>query len=209
MNILVIRANDRPDGVSTRMTDVFLEEMEQQPNINVTVFDAFAENLPYFGQSVFSIYEKVMREIDLSEEEEAIIGIQEKIAEMTSAADILVFAFPLWNLTVPASMHSFIDFFIQPNVTFKYAEDGTKMLLFKEKKAILLNARGGYFNTPEMERKEMAIRFIEENLAEYAGVQIVGTVIIEGHKQRPDQAEMIVKEGLKRVRKVAQNVSAL
>lgn len=209
MNILVIRANDRPDGISTQMADTFLEELQQQSNVNVTVYDTFAENLPYFGQSVFSIYEKSMAGTALSEEDKHIIAVQKKIAELTSAADVLVFAFPLWNLTVPVPMHSFIDFFIQPGVTFKHDDDGTKVLLFKEKKAILLNARGGFFSNPAMAHKEMAIRFIEENLVEYAGVQIVEKVIIEGHKELPEQAETIVREGMERVRKVAQTVSTL
>lgn len=208
MNILVIRANDRSDGVSTLMADAFLEEV-QQLDVNVKVFDTFAEKLPYFGQSVFDIYEKRMTGEALTAEEEAIVATQKKIADLTSEADMLVFAFPLWNLTVPAPMHSFIDFFIQPGVTFSYEEDGTKVLLFKEKKAILLNARGGNFSSPELAHKEIAIRFIEENLVAYSGVEVVGKVIIEGHKANPKQAEMIVKEGLERVRKVARNVSTM
>ncbi|CAM5290446.1 FMN dependent NADH:quinone oxidoreductase OS=Lysinibacillus sphaericus OX=1421 GN=azoR4 PE=3 SV=1 [Lysinibacillus sphaericus] len=50
MNVLVVKANNRPDGISTKMYDTFMENVQ---NVNVTTFDVFAEDMPYFGQDLF------------------------------------------------------------------------------------------------------------------------------------------------------------
>ncbi|WP_374941258.1 NAD(P)H-dependent oxidoreductase [Peribacillus sp. AS_2] len=35
-------------------------------------------------------------------------------------ADIIVFGFPLWNMIVPAVLHTFFDYLYRAGVTFKY-----------------------------------------------------------------------------------------
>ena len=49
-NVLVIKANNRPDGVSTKMYETFVAEAAKVENVNVTTFDVFEEDMPYFGQ---------------------------------------------------------------------------------------------------------------------------------------------------------------
>lgn len=56
MNVLVVKANNRPDGISTKMYDTFMENVQ---NVNVTTFDVFAEDMPYFGQDLFNAFGKV------------------------------------------------------------------------------------------------------------------------------------------------------
>ena len=43
------KANNRPDGISTKMYDTFMENVQ---GANVTTFDVFAEDMPYFGQDL-------------------------------------------------------------------------------------------------------------------------------------------------------------
>src|SRR5699024_11694035 len=58
MNILVVKANNRPssEGISSKMYETFMENIE---GANVTTFDVFAEDMPYFGQDLFNAFGKV------------------------------------------------------------------------------------------------------------------------------------------------------
>ena len=51
-----------------------------------------------------------------------------------TAADVVVFAFPLWNLTIPAKLQTFIDYVFQAGYTFKYNENGQLEGLMTDKK---------------------------------------------------------------------------
>ncbi|WP_308737385.1 hypothetical protein [Paenibacillus sp. PCH8] len=48
-NVLVIKANNRPDGISTKMFEAFVEEAAKYDHLHVTTFDVFEESLPHYG----------------------------------------------------------------------------------------------------------------------------------------------------------------
>ena len=102
-----------------------------------------------------------------------------------TAADVVVFAFPLWNLTIPAPLQVFIDYIYQAGFSFKYDENGQAVQLLTDKKAIILNARGGIYSTPEAAPMEMAVNYMKNVLGGVFGMQIVDEVIIEGHAAMP------------------------
>ena len=52
----------------------------------------------------------------------------------------------MWNLTIPAALHTFIDYIFQAGFTFSYNEDGSMNQLLKDKEVVLLNARGGVYS---------------------------------------------------------------
>ena len=126
-----------------------------------------------------------------------------------TAADLVVFAFPLWNLTIPAKLHTFIDYVYQAGFAFKYDENGQAVQLMTDKKSVVLNARGGIYSTPEAAPMEMAANYIKNVMSGVFGMQLVNEVIIEGHATAPDQADQIIAEGLVKVAEVAKSLSAV
>ena len=102
-----------------------------------------------------------------------------------TAADVVVFAFPLWNLTIPAKLQTFIDYVYQAGFTFKYDENGQMVQLMTHKKAVILSARGGVYSTPEAAPMEMAVNYIKNVVGGVFGIEIVQEVIIEGHAGAP------------------------
>ena len=58
MNVLVVKANNRPasEAVSSKMYETFMENLE---GVNVTTYDVFAEDMPYFGQDLFNAFGKL------------------------------------------------------------------------------------------------------------------------------------------------------
>ncbi|MFJ3390936.1 MULTISPECIES: FMN-dependent NADH-azoreductase [unclassified Lysinibacillus] len=205
MNVLVVKANNRPDGISTKMFDTFMENVE---GVNVTTFDVFAEDMPYFGQDLFNAFGKVQSGEALTDIESRLLAAKQKAMDALTAADVVVFAFPLWNLTIPAKLQTFIDYVFQAGYTFKYNENGQLEGLMTDKKVVILNARGGYYSAPEAQPMEMSVNYIK-NVVGMFGMEIIEEVIIEGHNASQDKAQEIIANGLEAVKKVAQSLQTV
>lgn len=208
MNILVVKANNRPasEAVSSKMYETFMENLE---GVNVTTYDVFAEDMPYFGQDLFNAFGKMQSGEELTDVEQRIVAAKQKAMDALSAADVVVFAFPLWNLTIPAKLQTFVDYVYASGFAFKYDENGQLVSLMTDKKAVILSARGGIYSTPEAAPMEMAATYMKNVFGGVFGMQIVNEVIIEGHNANPAQAEAIIAEGLEKVAEVAKSFSAV
>ena len=77
MNILVVKANNRPatEAISSKMYETFMENIEGS---NVTTFDVFAEDMPYFGQDLFNAFGKLQNGEELTELEARLISCKTK-----------------------------------------------------------------------------------------------------------------------------------
>lgn len=206
-NVLVVKANNRPDGVSTSMYNTFIEEAAKVEGLNVSTFDVFEENLEYFGQELFNAFGKAQAGEALSTREQASIEAFNKSREALTAADVVVFAFPLWNLTIPAALQSFIDYTYGAGYSFKYNEQGQLVSLMTDKKYIVLNARGGIYSTPETAPMEMSANYINAVIGGVYGMTKIGEVIIEGHNANAEKAQEIIAAGLEQVKAVAQGLT--
>lgn len=205
-NVLVIKANNRPDGISTKMFETYVEEVKKAENINLTIYDVFEEDMPYFGQQLFDAWAKQSEGKELTELESRLLAAKKKAVDLVSEAELIVLAFPLWNLTIPATLHTFIDYIYQAGFMFKYTEDGQPVQLLKDKKFVVLNARGGYYSTPEAQPMEMSVNYIKNVLGNVAGMELFDEVIIEGHNAEPNKAKEIIEAGLERVKASAQKL---
>lgn len=206
-NVLVVKANNRPDGVSTKMYETFIAEVANNEGLNVTTFDVFEENMPYFGQELFNAFGKAQAGEELSAIQEGSLGAFNKSREALTAADVVVFAFPLWNLTIPAALQSFIDYTYGAGYSFKYNEQGQLVSLMTDKKYIVLNARGGIYSTPQANASEMSVNYINAVIGGVYGMEKIDEVIIEGHASNPAGAEQIIADGLEKVKAAAQNLA--
>lgn len=63
-NVLVVKANNRPDGVSAKMFDTFVENLDRTA-VDVVTFDVYAQPMPYIGQTLFEAFGKLAQEQDL------------------------------------------------------------------------------------------------------------------------------------------------
>ncbi|MDX1806446.1 MAG: FMN-dependent NADH-azoreductase [Paenisporosarcina sp.] len=203
MNLLVVKANNRPstEGVSSKMHEVFMNELPQQTELNINTFDVFKEDMPYFGQDFFSAMTKSAQAEQLTDIEQRILTASNKAMDAFMDADVVVFAFPLWNKTIPAPLQTFIDYIYRAGVTFSYNENGPVGLV-PDKKVIILNARGGVYSTPEMAPSEMSVNYVRM-IMNFFGITNIEEVIIEGHNQYPDRAEQIIADGMQDVKAVA------
>ncbi|MNP05648.1 FMN-dependent NADH-azoreductase 1 [compost metagenome] len=204
--VLFVKANNRPveQAISVQLYYAFLESYKKShPNDEIVELDLFAENLPYYDNTAITGIYKASQGIEATPEEQKAANNVTKYLNQFLNADKVVFAFPLWNMTVPAVLHTYIDYLNQAGQTFKYTAEGPVGLV-TNKKVVLLNARGGSYSEGPAAAAEMSVNFIS-NIMRFFGVQDLSTVIIEGHNQMPDQAASIIEAGLKQASEVAVN----
>ncbi|MGD7044328.1 FMN-dependent NADH-azoreductase [Jeotgalibacillus proteolyticus] len=198
-NVLFIRANSRPieQAVSVKLYKEFLENYkETHPQDTVTELDLFEEKLPYYDLDMINGMFKLSKNMELTKEEEEATVLVNKYLNQFLEADKVVFAFPLWNFTVPAVLHTYLDYLAQAGRTFRYTAEGPVGLL-EDKKVAILNARGGVYSEGPAQSSEMAVNYVETMLG-FWGVHDITSVIVEGHNQFPDKAEEIIENGLEK-----------
>lgn len=203
-NVLFIKANDRAieQAVSVKLYQAFLESYKNShPEDTVIELDLFREELPYMNADMINGNFKAARGYGLTPEEQAAVEVSGKYIDQFLAADKVVFAFPLWNFTIPAVLHTYIDYLSQAGKTFTYTAEGPVGLI-PDKKVALLNARGGIYSEGPAAAVEMSFNFIR-NVMSFFGVTNFENIIVEGHNQLPDQAEDIVSKGVAQAEKAA------
>ncbi|MBE7105322.1 FMN-dependent NADH-azoreductase [Bacillus cereus] len=202
--VLFVKANNRPaeQAVSVKLYEAFLASYkEAHPNDTVVELDLYKEELPYVGVDMINGTFKASRGFDLTEEEAKVVAVADKYLNQFLEADKVVFGFPLWNLTIPAVLHTYIDYLNRAGKTFKYTPEGPVGLI-GDKKIALLNARGGIYSEGPAAEVEMAVKYVTSMMG-FFGATNMETVVIEGHNQFPDKAEEIIASGLEEAVKVA------
>ncbi|SFJ74331.1 MULTISPECIES: FMN-dependent NADH-azoreductase [unclassified Bacillus (in: firmicutes)] len=202
--VLFVKANNRPadQAVSVKLYEAFLASYkESHPNDTVVELDLYNEELPYVGVDMINGTFKVSRGLDLTAEEAKAVAVADKYLDQFLAADKVVFGFPLWNLTIPAVLHTYIDYLNRAGKTFKYTPEGPVGLI-GDKKIALLNASGGVYSKGTKAEMEMAVKYVA-SMMNFFGVKDMEKVVIEGHSQFPDKAEEIIATGLETAVKVA------
>jgi len=194
---LFIKANDRSasEAVSVKLYDAFLESYRQShQDEEIIELNLFKEELPYLGADMINGQFKLARGLEVTAAENKAAETANYYLEQFVRADKIVIAFPLWNFTVPAVLHTYFDYLNQAGKTFKYTPEGPVGLL-GDKKVMLLNARGGVYSEGPAAEVEMAVKYVGSVL-QFFGITNVNSVIIEGHNQFPDRAQEIIESGL-------------
>ncbi|MGF9767159.1 FMN-dependent NADH-azoreductase [Bacillus albus] len=202
--VLFVKANNRPadQAVSVKLYEAFLASYkESYPNDTVVELDLFKEKLPYVGVDMINGTFKTSRGFDLTADESKAVAVADKYLDQFLAADKVVFGFPLWNLTIPAVLHTYIDYLNRAGKTFKYTPEGPVGLI-GDKKIALLNASGGVYSEGPKAEMEMAVKYVASMMS-FFGVKDMEKVVIEGHNQFPDKAEEIIAAGLEKAVTVA------
>jgi FMN-dependent NADH-azoreductase len=202
--ILFITANDRPadQAVSSKMYETFVSTFkEANPNAEITELDLFNLELPYYGNTAITGGYKRSQGLELTAEEAKAADVVEQYLTQFLSAEKVVFAFPLWNFTVPAPLVTYISYLSQAGKTFKYTEQGP-VGLAGDKKVAVLAARGSDYSSLEMASIEMAVNYVTTILG-FWGITNPETVVIEGHNQYPDRKDEIIADGLEKTVQLA------
>lgn len=207
-NVLFVKANDRPaeQAVSVKMYNTFLKTYKElHPEDTIRELDLFSADLPYFGDTAISGLFKTAKGLEANTQERQAADIVNHYLNEFLGMDKVVFAFPLWNLTVPAPLITYISYLLQVGKTFRYTAEGLPEGLVGDKKVALLCARGGDFSTEFAAPLEMGLNYVKNILGVLLGIKDPGIVVIEGHAKYPDRAAEIIESGLSKTAELAAN----
>ncbi|MFJ7990801.1 FMN-dependent NADH-azoreductase [Peribacillus frigoritolerans] len=203
--VLFVKVNDRPadQAISSKMYDTFLQTYKETHRADeVTELDLFKEELPYYGNTAITGLYKRNQGLELTAEEEYAAKLVDQYLNQFMAMDKVVFAFPLWNSTVPAPLITYLSYLAQAGKMFNYTAEGP-VGYAGDKKVMLLNARGSDYALEGMASAEMAVSLVK-NVIRLWGINNPETVVIEGHNQYPDRSQKIIADGLENVAKAAE-----
>ncbi|MEE3953956.1 FMN-dependent NADH-azoreductase [Peribacillus frigoritolerans] len=203
--VLFVKVNDRPadQAISSKMYDTFLQAYKETHRADeVTELDLFKEELPYYGNTAITGLYKRNQGLELTAEEENAAKLVDQYLNQFMGMDKVVFAFPLWNSTVPAPLITYLSYLAQAGIMFNYTAEGP-VGYAGDKKVMLLNARGSDYALEGMDSAEMAVSLVK-NIIGLWGINNPETVVIEGHNQYPDRSQKIIADGLENVAKAAE-----
>ncbi|KRF54680.1 FMN-dependent NADH-azoreductase [Bacillus sp. Soil745] len=203
--VLFVKVNDRPadQAISSKMYDTFLQTYKETHRTDeVAELDLFKEELPYYGNTAITGLYKRNQGLELTAEEENAAKLVDQYLNQFMAMDKVVFAFPLWNSTVPAPLITYLSYLAQAGIMFNYTAEGP-VGYAGDKKVMLLNARGSDYALEGMASAEMAVSLVK-NIISLWGIKNPETVVIEGHNQYPDRSQKIIADGLENVAKAAE-----
>lgn len=112
-----------------------------------------------------------------SAEAQAIARSDALVGELL-AADVVVLATPMHNFGISASMKGWVDQIVRPGVTFSYSAKGPEGLV-RDKKAILVLARGGIYSDGPMKAFDFQEPYLRAVLS-FIGFRDIDVVRIEG-----------------------------
>jgi FMN-dependent NADH-azoreductase len=202
--VLFVKANNRPSeqSVSVRMYETFLNSYkEANPNDQITELNLFEAELPYFDVDMMTGLFKHAKGYEQTVQEKKAADLANRYLEQFLAADKVVFAFPLWNFTIPAQLLTYLFYITQSGKTFSYTAEGP-VGLAGDKKVVLLNARGGVYSEGPAASIEMSLSYLKTIMG-FIGIKNPEVVVIEGHNQFPDRSQAIVEAGLKQTAQIA------
>ncbi|MBT2664948.1 FMN-dependent NADH-azoreductase [Bacillus sp. ISL-4] len=203
--VLFVKVNDRPadQAISSKMYDTFLNAYKETHRTDeVTELDLFKEELPYYGNTAITGLYKRNQGLELTAEEEKAAELVDQYLNQFLSMDKVVFAFPLWNSTVPAPLITYLSYLAQAGKMFNYTAEGP-VGYAGDKKVMLLNARGSDYALEGMASAEMAVNLVK-NIIGLWGINNPEVVVIEGHNQYPDRTQKIIADGLEKVVKSAE-----
>ncbi|MEX0899499.1 MAG: NAD(P)H-dependent oxidoreductase [Gammaproteobacteria bacterium] len=131
------------DGQSSQLADAFIANYrKRQPDSAVVVRDLVTDPVPPLTLERFQAL--TTKVDDRTDAQRAVAAYSDTLIAELNAADVIVFAVPMYNFNIPAGLHNYFDHIARAGVTFRYTENGPEGLI-KGKEVMVFVTRGGNY----------------------------------------------------------------
>lgn len=179
--VLYIKANPKEskDSDSLKLGNYFVEKLrENNPNDEVEVLDLYQMEL-------HNLTKTDLEEIRLGKDTE-----MKKAAEYFASFDKYIIAAPMWNLSFPAILKTYIDYIFYVGIAFVYTPQGPEGLL-ENKKVLYVTTRGGLYSKNNV--LEPGENYLRE-VFKFAAITDFDTLALEGTNFLVDEAKKLAIE---------------
>jgi len=130
-------------AASSTLADRFAADwLEQHPQGRVITRDLAADPVPHLTAERFQSF--LTPAEARTAEQQAVAAYSDTLIGELQAADVIVFAIPMYNFSVPSTVRAYFDHIARAGVTFSYSAAGPEGLL-KGKKVYVFITRGGVY----------------------------------------------------------------
>lgn len=131
------------DGQSSRLAERFVADwLAQHPDGRVVKRDLAADPVPHLTAQRFQAF--FANPESRTDEQRSVSEYSDALIDELKNADVVVFAVPMYNFSVPSTLRAYFDHIARAGVTFRYTANGPEGLL-KGKKAYVFITRGGIY----------------------------------------------------------------
>ncbi|MDY7025168.1 MAG: NAD(P)H-dependent oxidoreductase [Pseudomonadota bacterium] len=137
-NVLVVYASMRKsDSVSRELTSKLITKLDPAGLIER---DLLTEPVPQINEDW--IHANFTPADKRSDAQKQALALSDTLINEIQQADLIVFATPIYNFSIPAALKAWVDQVCRAGVTFKYTETGPEGLL-TDKTALIVETSGG------------------------------------------------------------------
>jgi FMN-dependent NADH-azoreductase len=192
--ILYIKANSKPEDESRtfRISERFIGEYKKHhPQDEVITLDLYNEDIGFLSE------EGIRLKSNPGEGKNPLLRYAHQFVE----ADKIIFAEPLWNLSIPAILKAYIDYICIVGMTFKYTAEGP-VGLCKDKKVLNITTRGGEYSTGPFASWEMGDKYLRTVMG-FLGITDFTTISANSLDVIGTNVDAIVNKAIKEAEELA------
>ena len=172
--VLVLNSSlNGEQGNSTKLSQQFVEQLANNQQISVTTRDLSDNAIAHLTQTEMAAWMTDANE--RNDEQKALAAISDDLIAELNDNELIVIGMPMYNFGIPSTFKAWIDRIARAGITFKYTEQGPVGLI-KDKKVVVLAARGGMYQGTEMDTQT---KYLKDVLG-FVGMTDVNFIYAEG-----------------------------
>jgi len=187
------------NSVTRTLGDEFVRTWtESHPETQVETLDLARDPVPHWGPEAIKGF--MAKEGERTPEGQAAVDLSEKLIRQVEDAKILVIGCPMYNMSMPTQLKSWIDHLTRAGRTFKFTGQGQYKGLIWNKKAFVILSRGGDYSQPPANTADFQEPLLRANLG-LIGIGDVTFIRAEG--QRLQEAPSYVQAAREKIAWIA------
>lgn len=187
---LLINYTPRFESNTAKLVQTFIDEMANKTKI--TCLDLVKNPAPLLlEENLNALLKRNFMGMDLSDSENNAVQSADQLVQQLLETDRVVLAFPMYNLSLPATVKAWFDAVIQLGKTFTAGDAGYEGLCQGKQALILMTVGGDYTQEPMVNMNHATP--LAESLMGLMGIES-HSVIAHGLNQYMDRADEILEE---------------
>lgn len=188
-------------SVTRQLSTEFVQNwLASHPGTEVEVLDLATEPLPHFGMDNFGA---MMAPPDQQTPAmKAAAALSDRLISQLERADVVVIGSPMYNFTICTQLKAWFDHVTIAGRTFKYTAPGVAKGLLFGKKVFVVEARGGDYADPPISAFDFQ-ETLTRMLLLFIGLFDTHFIRAEGMRQKPEDADFIVKHAKETIARLA------
>lgn len=168
------------NSITRTLSDEFVAKwVESHPETEVESLDLALDPVPHWGPEAIKGF--MTPEGERTAEGQAAVDLSEKLIQQVEDAKVLVIGCPMYNMSMPTQLKSWIDHLTRAGRTFKFTGQGQYKGLIWNKKVFVILSRGGDYSAPPASSADFQEPLLRANLG-LIGMSDVTFIRAEGQR---------------------------